>query len=102
MSLTPLQLTLNGEAALLGTSPRVDNVITRQESGAWTAAQRARLPDGVRDNAAAHVLLEFKNTESVNETALLQTACYDLFYRQAQNLSEEQVLTAIISAKTPQ
>ena len=67
-----------------------------------TKAQRARLPDGVRDSAPAHVLAEFKYTESVTEDGILQAAAYDLFYRQVQRLSKEQTLPVLLSAKTPQ
>ena len=82
---------------LLGKPPKADILLLRREGEAWNAAQRARLPDGVRDSAAAHVLVEFKYTESVNETAL----AYDHFYRQGQRLSEEQALTVLLSARTP-
>ena len=51
--------------------------------------------------ARPHVLLEFKYTESV-ERALAQAVAYDHFYRQAQRLPEEQALTVVLSAKTPQ
>ena len=61
----------------------------------------ARLPDGVRDNAAGHVLVEFKYTESVNPKALAQAIAYDYFYRQGQRLREEQVQTVVLSARTP-
>ena len=45
---------------------------------------KGAVADGVRDSTAGHVLLEFKYTESVNETALAQAVAYDHFYRQAQ------------------
>ena len=48
------------------------------------------------------MLLEFKYTESINESALAQAVAYDHFYRQAQRLSEEQTLTVVLSARTPQ
>ena len=86
---------------LLGKPPKADILLLRREGEAWNAAQRARLPDGVRDSAAAHVLVEFKYTESVNETALAQAVAYDHFYRQGQRLSEEQALTVLLSARTP-
>ena len=47
-------------------------------------------------------MLEFKYTESVNENALAQAVAYDYFYRQAQRLPEEHVLTVVLSARTPQ
>ena len=102
LSLAPVQITVHIEVDLLGESPKADLLLLRREGEEWNAAQRARLPDGVRDNAAGHVLLEFKYTESVNETALAQAVAYDHFYRQAQELPEEKALTVVLSARTPQ
>ncbi|MYC94912.1 MAG: hypothetical protein F4X14_08065 [Caldilineaceae bacterium SB0661_bin_32] len=102
MSLAPVEITVNVEVDLLGESPKADILLLRREGEEWNAAQRARLPDGVRDSAAGHALLEFKYTESVNETALAQAVSYDHFYRQAQRLSEEQAITVVLSARTPQ
>lgn len=103
LSLTPVAITVNIEVDLLGESPKADALLLRRQGSAWNAAQRARLPDGVRDSAAGHVLIEFKYTESVNERGLAQAVAYDHFYRQAQRLPEEQaLLTVMLSAKTPQ
>lgn len=102
LSLAPVEITVNVEVDLLGESPKADVLLLRREGKEWNAAQRARLPDGLRDSAAGHVLLEFKYTESVNENALAQAVAYDYFYRQAQRLPEEHVLTAVLSARTPQ
>ena len=101
LSLAPVEITVNVEVDLLGESPKADVLLLRREGKEWNEAQRARLPDGVRDNAAGHVLLEFKYTESVNESALAQAVAYDYFYRQAQRLPEEHVLTVVLSARTP-
>ena len=100
-SLTQVQIKVDLEPKLLGDSPRADILLLRREGDAWNAAQRARLPDGVRDNAAGHVLVEFKYTESANESALAQAVAYDHFYRQGQRLSEKEVMTVLLSAKTP-
>ncbi len=93
LSLTPVAITVNIEVDLLGESPKADALLLRRQGRAWNAAQRARLPDGVRDSAAGHVLIEFKYTESVTERALAQAVAYDHFYRQAQRLPEEQALS---------
>lgn len=100
-SLTPVEITIHIEVDLLGESPKADILLLRREGEAWNEAQRARLPDGVRDNAAGHVLVEFKYTESVNPKALAQAIAYDYFSRQGQKLREEQVQTVIVSARTP-
>ena len=81
LSLAPVQISVHMDVDLLGKPPKADILLLRREGEAWNAAQRARLPDGVRDSAAAHVLVEFKWTESVNETALAQAVSYDHFYQ---------------------
>ena len=102
MSLANVQVLVAPEASVLKDSPRVDLLLVQRESGRWTDVQRARLPDGVRDSAARHILVEFKNTESVTEDGILQAAAYDLFYRQSQELPKQQVLPVLLSAKTTQ
>ena len=101
LNLAEVHVNVTTELSVLTESPRVDILLLRREGAAWTDAQRARLPDGIRDSTAAHVLVEFKYTESVTKDGILQAAAYDLFYRQAQNLSEEQTLPVLLSAKTP-
>ena len=101
LNLAAVHVNVATESSVLTESPRVDILLLRREGAAWTEAQRARLPDGIRDSAAAHVLVEFKYTESVTEDGILQAAAYDLFYRQAQNLSREQTLPVLLSARTP-
>ncbi|MDE0199747.1 MAG: hypothetical protein OXK78_16195 [Caldilineaceae bacterium] len=102
LSLAAVQVNVTTESSILSESPRVDILLLRREGTAWTKAQRARLPDGIRDSSAAHILLEFKYTESVTEDGILQAAAYDLFYRQVQRLSRRQTLPVVLSAKTPQ
>ena len=102
LSLSAVQVNVSTESSILSESPRVDILLLRREGTAWTAAQHARLPDGIRDSAAAHILVEFKYTESVTEDAILRAAAYDLFYRQVQKLSKGQTLPVVLSAKTPQ
>ena len=102
LNLTAVQVFVTTESSILSESPRVDILLLRRQGKAWNEAQRARLPDGVRDSAAAHVLVEFKYTESLTEDGILQAAAYDLFYRQVQRLSKEQTLPVVLSAKTPQ
>ena len=101
LNLAAVHVNVATKSSVLTESPRVDILLLRREGAAWTDAQRARLPDGLRDSAAAHVLVEFKYTESVTEDGILQAAAYDLFYRQAQNLSREQTLPVLMSARTP-
>lgn len=102
LNLAAVEVTVSTETSILSESPRVDILLLRREGSAWTEGQRARLPDGIRDSLAAHILIEFKYTESVTEDGILQAAAYDLFYRQVQKLSKEQTLPVVLSAKTPQ
>lgn len=101
LHLTTVSVTVTTESSILSESPRVDILLLRREGKNWTREQRARLPDGIRDSAAAHVLVEFKYTESVTEDGILRAAAYDLFYRQVQKLSQEETLPVVLSAKTP-
>ena len=100
-SLTQVRILVHVEPKLLGDSPRADVLLLRRAGEAWDETQRARLPDGVRDSAAGHVLVEFKYSESVNDAALAQTVAYDHFYRQGQMLSEQEVMTVLLSARSP-
>ena len=102
LNLAAVEVTVSTESSILSESPRVDILLLRREGSVWTEAQRARLPDGIRDSLAAHILIEFKYTESVTEDGILQAAAYDLFYRQVQRLSRRQTLPVVLSAKTPQ
>ena len=102
MNLATVHVLVKTESSVLSDSPKVDMLLVQREGRTWNDAQRARLPDGVRDSAAANILVEFKYTESVTEDGLLQAAAYDLFYRRAQRLAKEQALPVVLSAKTPQ
>ena len=102
LNLAAVKVLVSTESSILSESPRVDILLLRREGAAWTEAQRERLPDGIRDSTAGHILIEFKYTESVSEDGILQAAAYDLFYRQVQRLSKEDTLPVVLSAKTPQ
>ena len=102
LNLAAVKVLVSTESSILSESPRVDILLLRREGAAWTEAQRERLPDGIRDSSAGHILIEFKYTESVSEDGILQAAAYDLFYRQVQKLSKEDTLPVVLSAKTPQ
>ncbi len=102
LNLAAVKVLVSTESGILSESPRVDILLLRREGANWTEAQRERLPDGICDSSAAHILVEFKYTESVSEDGILQAAAYDLFYRQVQRLSKEDTLPVVLSAKTPQ
>jgi len=64
--LTPVGLSVYTELSLMNRPPRADILILRRQPAHWTAPQLERLPDGVRDSQASHILLEFKYTESLS------------------------------------
>ncbi len=101
-TLSPVGITVQTEIPIMSNPPRADILLLRreQEEG-WTPAQYGRLPDGVRDSSAKHILLEFKYTESINKKALLQALGYDIFYKLAQRLNDKDVQTFLLSARKP-
>lgn len=90
------------EVPVMSKSPEVDILLLRRNEPAWTTEQLKRLPDGIRQSKASHILLEFKYTESINRKAFLQAITYDYLYKEAKNLSEQEVQTFVVSAQKPQ
>ena len=99
--LTPVGISVQCDIKVMVNPPEADILLLRRETPQWTAEQFERLPDGIRDCVATDILLEFKYTESVNETALQQTLSYDFFYKRTHHLSANKVKSFLISAKTP-
>jgi hypothetical protein len=60
--LSPVGLLVYTELAVMNKPPKADILIIRREQATWTEPQRQRLPDGLRDSQASHLLLEFKYT----------------------------------------
>ncbi len=100
--LTPRGIQVQTEVAIMSDTPRVDVLLLRRNEPQWTEAQRAVLPDDIRDSSASHILIEFKYTESLSAEAVLKTAAYDLFYKQAHRLNGDDVQTYLLCAKKPQ
>ncbi len=98
---TPLGLEIVLEGLTLSEPPRVDIVILRRHTPEWTAEQFALLPDGIRQSHASHVLIEHKQTESVNLKVFKQALIYDELYPQGHGLKASEVQTFILSARTP-
>jgi hypothetical protein len=99
--LTPTGISVQCDIKVMTNPPEADILLIRRKTPRWTKQQRKLLADGIRDSQAKHILLEFKYTESVNATALQQTLSYDFFYKRSNHLTEKQVQSFIISAKTP-
>ncbi len=99
--LTPLNVMVKTGVRLMAESPEADILLLRRDAPRWTRAQRELLPDGIRDTTADHILIEFKNTESINRRVLYQALAYRYFYLEGQRLKRERLHTVIVSAKTP-
>jgi hypothetical protein len=100
--LSVVKVSVLTELPIMSKPPQVDILLLRREHVFWTEEQRQRLPDGIRDTQASHILIEFKYTESVNENAFIQARLYDYLYKQSQELTDKQVQTFLVSAKQPQ
>jgi hypothetical protein len=96
-----LGVTVHVDFDLMSDPPRSDIVLLRCDSPTWTEEQLARLPDGIRNSKASHILIEFKFTESLNARRIEKVHGYDIFYRETQGLSDTEVATFILSSKTP-
>jgi len=81
--------------------PESDIIFLRLEGDTWTPAQKAYLPDGIRESDARHVLIEFKYSESLNKKAIRQTTSYQYWYCQSEKLEEDDLKTVIVVSKTP-
>ncbi|MDM8517148.1 hypothetical protein QUF76_13185 [Desulfobacterales bacterium HSG16] len=99
--LTPLGLEVQTSHPVMIDPPEADVVIIRKKGMAWTPEQLEVLPDGVRDSKASHVIIEFKNTESITEESLFVIGGYRVFYKKHRKLKEHDVQAFIASSKTP-
>ncbi len=99
--LARFNVTVQAEVKLMSDPPRLDILLIRRMTSTWTHEQLARLPDGIRNSTATHILIEFKYTESLDEEAISKTHGYDTFYRIYQELKRNEVQTFILSSKTP-
>ncbi|MEZ4528126.1 MAG: hypothetical protein R2941_19625 [Desulfobacterales bacterium] len=99
--LEPLGITVYTEFSVMAAAPRADILLIRKKHREWTEAQLRFLPDGIRDSRAEHILIEFKYTESVTRKTFRQILGYETFYIQSHNLTESDVQSFVITAKTP-
>ncbi len=101
LTLTPVDIQVETEVQITAQPPKADILLLRRKTPRWTEAQRALLPDGIRESNAGHQLLEFKYSESVSEEALAQAVAYEYFYRTARRLKAKDAQVWLISSKTP-
>jgi len=100
--LTPLGITVLTDVKVMTEPPEADILLLRRESDSWTPKQFERLPDGIRDSTAHHILIEFKATESFSKEALIQAVAYEYFYKRSQKLTDDEIQTFVICSIQPQ
>jgi hypothetical protein len=100
--LTPVNISVFTELKVMSQPPRVDILLFRRDEPTWTVEQMARLPDGIRQSTASHILIELKYTESINQKAFSQAITYDYLYKESQELTDKDVQTFVLSAIKPQ
>ncbi len=99
--LSPVGVRVETDIPVTAESPRADILLLRREQPHWNEAQRRRLADGLRDTEASHLLIEFKYTEGLSDSAFVQLLSYDYFYRRHRRLPREDVACFLVSATTP-
>jgi|GEM_PF-995570 len=100
--LGPVGIKVIPEFQIGSSPPRADMLLLQQAQVTnWTGAQRARLPDGIRDSFAGRILLELKYSESITQETFEQLIGYLFSYRQVENLKREQVQGFVVSSMTP-
>ena len=77
-------------------------MLLRGGEGGWTTSQLERLPDGIRQSQAKHVLLEFKYSESLNLDTLIQAIMSYALYIRANKLKEDEVAFFVVLSHQPQ
>jgi len=100
--LTPLGITVLTDVQVMAKPPEADILLLKREHPAWTTEQKERLPDGIRESKALQILIEFKATQSLSKETFIQAAAYEYFYKQSQDLTDDDIQTFVISAIQPQ
>ncbi|MEM7532506.1 MAG: hypothetical protein AAF639_10035 [Chloroflexota bacterium] len=106
-----LPITVLTSLPLMSQPPQADVVLLRRDYPTWTDEVRARLPDAIRDTEASDILIEFKFTESLNETAKEQAIIYDYLYKRhklgqeaydrPKERKKETLATFLLSSQSP-
>ena len=100
--LTPTNVTVLTDVQVMSNPPETDILLIRRDQPRWTRAQLQRLPDGIRDSLADHILIEFKYDETVGHAAAAQALGYDTFYRRTHDsLASDRIQTFLLSSRTP-
>jgi hypothetical protein len=99
--LSPMNILVQPDVKVMTNPPEADILLLRRDSPKWTAEQMSCLPDGIRNSTCSHFLIEFKYTESINEEAFLQVLGYYTFYKRSHKISDNEIQSVLMSAKTP-
>ncbi len=100
--LTPLGITVLTDVSVMTKPPEADILLLRRKHDNWTPEQFERLPDGIRESNAHHILIEFKATESLSKEALIQAAAYEYFYKRSQKLTNDDIQIFVMCSIQPQ
>jgi len=100
--LSPLGITVLTDVKVMIKPPEADILLLKLKTPNWTKEQLERLPDGIRDSTASHILIEFKATESINKETFTQASAYEYFYVRSQKLTDNEIQTFVICAIQPQ
>lgn len=98
--LTPTGILVSIDYPIMSNPPKADVILIRKNAVSWTAEQLKYLPDGIRHSKSSHILIEYKKSESINKRVLSKTLAYDTFYKETQNLKQDDVQTFLISSKS--
>ncbi|MBI3959527.1 MAG: hypothetical protein HY328_12030 [Chloroflexi bacterium] len=55
LALTPVDIQVETEVQVMAEPPKADILLLRRKTPQWTDAQRALLPDGIRESSAGHI-----------------------------------------------
>jgi len=99
--LPPLGISVSTNLEVMTNPPEAD-ILLKRENEYWTDEQLERLPDGIRESTASHILIEFKATESVSKETFIQAMLYEHLYKHSRSLTDDEIQTFVICAIQPQ
>ena len=101
MLLSAVDIEVKTDHPVMNELPEADVLIINKDKKRWTKEQLKRLPDGINESKASHILLELKYSESLNDDSYCQTCGYYKFYKDLNKLKQNDLDVFIISSKTP-
>lgn len=81
--------------------PKVDIVLRARDGGKLTFFQRMFLPDGLRQNATSHILMNFAYTEEDGRRPFVRTLVCGQYYREGFDVAEEDLLVVMLFPAEP-